>query len=181
MKVLVEITQQKQIWVEAIGEDKAVEQVERDYMSGKITFDKQKDLLEINAMDTKDEGLKRTLKSKFSKSENFIRLVERNWKLKLELAKEWNTLSDAIGENNGTIQGNSELGEAWKEFMKKLKSYSTNSIIKNEKEDYEDQMHELEDLYDGSENDTFDIEEFNYRWNDFYDFCDAVSIWVGIH
>lgn len=74
MKVLVEITQQKQIWVEAIDESKAVEQVERDYLAGKYVFDKtgKKDLLEIDAIDSKDESNK-----SISKAQELLSMVRK--------------------------------------------------------------------------------------------------------
>ena len=104
----------------------------------------------------------------------------RAWQYTLELKDEWKALEEVIGDNDGVIKGSEALSKAFKAFIDKLKTL-TDKLPPDERPFYEDEIENFyKGLYDYTvTNDTFDIEEANYRLGSFYDYCDAERIWVN--
>ena len=109
---------------------------------------------------------------KLSKAEELVKKAEKhlakNWKLTIDVTKEWGILQDSIGDSEEVP---SDLSQ---DLVKKLKTYVGQIAAKFDK----DTANEYENLIENIEMTSETVEDFDYAWNDLYDWADANDIWI---
>jgi len=95
----------------------------------------------------------------------------KNWKIQLNVVKEWNVLSALTDDEDDDFDLPREELIA---LTDKLREYSNQVLAKfnsNIQEEYLTLVMRIED--------AVTIEDFDMEWQEFYDFCDLNNIWVN--